>query len=150
MIGRLAFSSAWAFGAILWILVFVDSHNANRLVRFIPGACSAESMGMIVDSIAVYDTSVKSITDSSALQENGASPASTITPNSSPNTQPCINVNTADQQELMKLPGIGTVLAERIIAYRAGNKTFKSPQDLRSIKGIGEKKLAKIRNLICF
>ena len=52
-----------------------------------------------------------------------------------------LNVNTASEQELDALPGIGSVLAARIIAARP----FKSADDLRHVKGIGAKKYEKIR-----
>jgi competence protein ComEA len=50
-------------------------------------------------------------------------------------------VNAATESELDHLPGIGAVLAARIIAARP----FKSADDLRHVKGIGEKTYEKIR-----
>ncbi len=55
-----------------------------------------------------------------------------------------ININTADTTQLAKLPGIGPSLAQRIVKYRKESGAFKTPQDLGKVKGIGEKKLAKI------
>jgi competence ComEA-like helix-hairpin-helix protein len=62
-------------------------------------------------------------------------------------TSAVINVNTATREELMTLPGVGEVTADRIIAYR-GEKPFENPEELIEIKGIGETKLAKILPLI--
>jgi len=59
-----------------------------------------------------------------------------------------ININTADQATLQLLPGIGKTYASRIIDYRFENKGFSSIEELLKIKGIGEKRLAKIRPLI--
>ncbi len=59
-----------------------------------------------------------------------------------------ININTADITQLTKLPGIGPSLAERIVKYRKESGAFKTPQDLGKVKGIGEKKLAKVLNRI--
>ncbi len=59
-----------------------------------------------------------------------------------------ININTADQATLQLLPGIGKTYARRIIDYRAQNKGFSSIEELLKVKGIGEKRLAKIRPLI--
>ena len=52
-----------------------------------------------------------------------------------------LDVNTASQAELENIVGIGPVIAQRIIATRP----FKNADDLRSVKGIGDKKYAKIR-----
>jgi competence ComEA-like helix-hairpin-helix protein len=54
-----------------------------------------------------------------------------------------ININTATRDELMELPGVGEVTADRIIEYRE-TKPFASTDELIEIKGIGEAKLEKI------
>lgn len=55
-----------------------------------------------------------------------------------------VNINTADEQELMTLKGIGEVKARRIVEDRKKNGRFSSPQDLLRVNGIGEKTLEKI------
>lgn len=55
-----------------------------------------------------------------------------------------LNVNTATQQELMTLPGIGEVLAARIIAYRNAHGPFSRLSDLTYVDGIGLELLEKI------
>ena len=59
-----------------------------------------------------------------------------------------ISINSATAEELITLPGIGPKTAERIIRYREENGLFQSIDDLVRVKGIGEKKLDKIRDLI--
>ncbi len=55
-----------------------------------------------------------------------------------------IDINTADKSELMKLPGIGTELSERIINYRNSRGRFEKLDEITNIKGIGKKRLEKI------
>lgn len=62
----------------------------------------------------------------------------------------CININTADLQELTKLPGIGKVIGSRIIEYRKTKGKIYNLNDLDRVKGIGPAKLKKIRKYICF
>lgn len=58
-----------------------------------------------------------------------------------------INVNTATAQELADfLPGVGTVKAESIVAYREAIGGFKSVDELIEVSGIGESTLEKIRD----
>ncbi len=59
-----------------------------------------------------------------------------------------ISINQATEQEFERLPGIGPALATRIIEYRKRSGPFRSVQDLRRVKGIGEKKLAAMRRFI--
>lgn len=48
----------------------------------------------------------------------------------------------------MALPGVGEVLAERIIAYREANGPFARPEDLLNVSGIGEKSYGKLADYI--
>lgn len=59
-----------------------------------------------------------------------------------------IPVNTADATLLMELPNIGAAMAERIMDERALNGPFYYPEDLMHVKGIGEKKLEEMRDLL--
>ena len=59
-----------------------------------------------------------------------------------------INVNTASAEELDKLPGIGPVKAEAIVAWRTEHGAFRYPEDLIHVHGIGEGTLAKLLDMI--
>lgn len=68
--------------------------------------------------------------------------------NKDSNKIPKININTASQTELETLPGIGTSTALKIIEYRKETGKFKSIEDIKNVKGIGESKYNKIKELI--
>lgn len=57
-------------------------------------------------------------------------------------------LNRASANDLEGLPGVGPVLAERIVAYREQNGPFTDVEDLLQVGGIGEAKLASIRDLV--
>ena len=59
-----------------------------------------------------------------------------------------VNINTADADTLSSLPGIGQVLAERILAYRQQNGSFRAVEEITKVEGIGEKKAEAILELI--
>lgn len=60
-----------------------------------------------------------------------------------------VNINTASAAELQTLSGIGPSMAQSIIDERTKNGAFSSVDDLMRVSGIGEKKLAKIKDCIC-
>lgn len=60
-----------------------------------------------------------------------------------------ININTASEAELQALPGVGQATAAAIVKDREANGAFTSKEDLMRVSGIGEKKFAKVRDLIC-
>ena len=59
-----------------------------------------------------------------------------------------VNINTADAAALATLPGEGPKTAEAILAYRREHGSFQRAEDLLEIRGIGEKKLARMRDWV--
>lgn len=59
-----------------------------------------------------------------------------------------ININTASLEELDTLPGIGETTANKIISYREENGKFKSIEEIKEVKGIGDSKYEEIKDLI--
>jgi competence protein ComEA len=59
-----------------------------------------------------------------------------------------ININTANSDELQQVPGIGPATAEKILQMRKSYGAFKSVDDLLAIKGLGKKRLEKMRKYL--
>jgi len=78
----------------------------------------------------------------SAQSEQAAS-AATAAP-----AKPALNLNTATQDQLETLPGIGPKVAERILEYRTKSGGFKRIEELMNVKGIGERSFLKLKPLI--
>jgi len=75
--------------------------------------------------------------------EKGGKPGKLTAP-----SQGTVNINTADAEQLQRLPGIGPAMAERLIAFRKENGGFKSAEDLLQVSGIGEKKFARLQPFV--
>ncbi len=59
-----------------------------------------------------------------------------------------VNINTATQEELDTLPGIGPSIASKIIDYREQNGKFNSIEEIKEVSGIGDAKYEKIKDSI--
>jgi competence ComEA-like helix-hairpin-helix protein len=59
-----------------------------------------------------------------------------------------LNINVASASELEKLPGVGKVIAERIIKYRADYGPFRRVEHLMMVRGISDRKFREIRSMI--
>ncbi len=59
-----------------------------------------------------------------------------------------ININTADETELQKLRRVGPAIAKRIIEYREQNGRFQTIEDIKKVRGIGEKTFQGFRDKI--
>ena len=59
-----------------------------------------------------------------------------------------VNINTASKAELMSLPGVGEVMAGRIVTYRTQVGPFRSVEELGNVKGIGKRRLEQLVPLI--
>jgi competence ComEA-like helix-hairpin-helix protein len=59
-----------------------------------------------------------------------------------------LNINTATKEQLLDLPGVGEVTADRILTYRAETGKFSNVDELHAIKGMSKKKIENLRPLI--
>lgn len=76
----------------------------------------------------------------------GAQPNQPAGPASGPSSP--LNLNAATLEQLDGLPGVGPVLAQRILDYRTQHGVFRSVEQLREVGGIGEAKFADLRSLV--
>ena len=58
------------------------------------------------------------------------------------------DINRGSAEDFLRLPGVGPVLAERIIRYRREHGAFGAIRDIQNVKGIGEKRFAQIEPYI--
>lgn len=57
-----------------------------------------------------------------------------------------VNINTSGVEEFVRLKGIGREMAQRIIDYRNSNGLFRTKDDVKKVKGIGQAKFDKIKD----
>lgn len=101
---------------------------------------SAEQLGKILDSLDIQES-----------RQNASLVAAEPDIETAPHRNKArqgpigkVNINTANAAALERIPGIGPAMAQRIIEHRQRSK-FHTPEDLIDVKGIGEKKLDKMR-----
>lgn len=86
-------------------------------------------------------------------QPAGTAPPATAAPAAKPATATApagtkVNINTADEASLEALKGIGETKAKAIIEYRQKNGPFKTVDDLKNVKGIGDKLAAQLKDQV--
>ena len=79
-----------------------------------------------------------------ALPAATEAPAEPLVEDTAPTQPKILDLNTATSDQLQTLPGIGPVLAERILSYRQELGSFTSVGQLMNVAGIGEKKLEEL------
>lgn len=112
----------------IWLLISVEIFLLALLLGFFLGRNSADS----------------------PVQIGKLPPATAVPAGTAPTEETIdkININTADLEELQLLPGIGEVLAQRIIDYRQEHGPFQSISELTNVSGIGLDRLDKIMDHI--
>ncbi len=77
-------------------------------------------------------------------------PEDPVPPEEAPAPEPPFAVNLAGADTLVHLPGVGPVLAERIVSSRRDAGPFRTPADLQRVKGIGPKLSQRLAPLLLF
>lgn len=85
----------------------------------------------------------------SCAEREGTSANAAAQQSSARTDKPCVNLNTATAEELMRLPGVGEVTSRKIIEYRERNGPFRRPEEIIILEGFSEKKYRAIAELVC-
>jgi comEA protein len=119
-----------------------QAHSSEPLQTSVP-ARSEPGIAAEVQSAVLPNAAASRFAGKS---EGPAAPPATLSSDVSPAFP--LNLNSASAAELTALPGIGEVLAQRIVDYRRQHGAFKSVEELDNVKGIGPAKLAALRELV--
>lgn len=121
----------------------------RKVAMFLVGAFIVGSGIRLFRETFPPDRSAEYRSSDSTFAALSAAPAAGNHGNRVPSQQQgLLDINTASKEQLVTLPGIGQVTAERIILYRDENGPFSTAEELRNIKGISKRKLETIKPLI--
>jgi competence ComEA-like helix-hairpin-helix protein len=120
----------WGLCAGMWLLIAVDRTDSGDTLVSVKKADVAPE---------VHREILKNAQGKS--QDSGTTVSDSVA---------CININSATLNELTALPGVGPVIAGRIVEYRNKKGAFRKLSDVDRIKGIGPAKLKKLDGRICF
>lgn len=122
--------SAFGIGALVWL---------HRQSRSLPPVNPAEIAAFEEYARALEHDTNGAVTSIEAPDSKARPAASTLRR---------LDLNAATEADLVRLPGIGPVMAKRIVEYRQAHGSFKRLDDLRQVKGIGVKTYAKLAPLL--
>jgi competence protein ComEA len=133
------------------VLALPSSCRVRDAIRAAGGATNGAALDSLNLAAPLEDgAKVLVLTRQELRAQNQAERQDTAPPKRRPQVLRPINVNTATSAELEQLPGIGPSLAQRIIAYRKQRMRIQSLDDLDQVKGLGPKKLEKLRPWLRF
>lgn len=98
--------------------------------------------------VAGVSTSNQNTTKSTVQPVKTAQATSNSNPTTTQTTPGKVNINSATTTQLDTLPGIGATYAKGIIDYRTAHNGFKSIEEIKEVKGIGDKTFLKLKDLI--
>lgn len=132
--------------------VMVTVHVSGAVVQ--PGVVVVRATGRVADALAAAggasaDADLSRLNLAAMIRDGDLITVPTIAGRDGSNLQPeavGVDINRSSASELERLPGVGPVLAERIVTYRDDYGHFTQIEDLLDVPGIGEAKLAGMRD----
>lgn len=122
---------------------FSDAKTPATVHRLAAESSAVSAVSSSV-SVSVPESSVSSSAKATRKAASSKSAAVTETTRTVCDVSTPMNLNTATAEELQVLPGIGEILAQRIVAYREQIGGFRNLEQLLEVNGIGTVKYAKI------
>ncbi|BAL86378.1 putative exogenous DNA-binding protein [Actinoplanes missouriensis 431] len=150
-----AVESVPASGAAVEVVVAVGGRvRRPGLVRLPPGARVADALTAAGGAEPGVDVAVlnlaRRVTDGELIMVGATPPVPVPGPGGSAGAVPggLVNLNTAQMSDLDGLPGVGPVLAQRILDARDQQGGFKAVSDLRKVDGIGDARYEQLKELV--
>ena len=129
----------------------VTVHVSGAVTR--PGLVILDAEARVADAIvaaggASADAQLGALNLAAPLGDGARLVVPTADADAASETDGVVRINSASASDLEQLPGVGPVLAAHISAYRDENGPFKVVEDLLAVPGIGEAKLAALRDFV--
>ncbi|MGH3646695.1 MAG: helix-hairpin-helix domain-containing protein [Micromonosporaceae bacterium] len=124
------------------------------LVTLAPGARVADAIeaagGLLPGTDVGYLNLARKVTDGELIVVGATPPPDAAGPGAPAAGDPAgkVNLNTATLQQLDTLPGVGAVIAQRILDHRADHGGFRSVDELRQVDGIGPARYEQLKDLV--
>lgn len=133
-------------GFAAWLLVLVAAAAAALCAGFYLGQLHTP-YGVSVHHLPSAAITERTLEAEESTEETDALPESDTKPDAQPAAD-ALDLNAASVEELQQLPGIGPVLAERIVVYRTACRGYLCAEQLMEVSGIGEAKFAQLKDFV--
>ncbi|WP_408606751.1 helix-hairpin-helix domain-containing protein [Catenuloplanes japonicus] len=146
--------SASGTGAAEVVVAVAGKVRRPGMVRLPPGARVADALEAAGGALPGVDTALlnlaRKVTDGELILVGVSAPPGVVPPTGAGPAVPGgpLNLNTATLAELDGLPGVGPVLAQRILDHRDKLGGFKAVSDLREVEGIGDSRYEQLKELV--